>query len=991
MDNLFQKLMRGGSIAALFATMAATSAFGQQANDGDQTTTNSTGVEQVVVSASRISIAGYTAPTPVTVVGPEQLETNSYVDLADSVRDLPSVGNSTSAQNGSNSTVISGAPAGTSTINLRNLGTIRTLVLIDGQRVVQSNITGGVDINTIPTSLVQRVDVVTGGASASWGSDAVAGVVNFILNKNFTGFKANLEAGDNSADTYRQAKMEASWGTEFDGGRGHLILSGSYVNNPDTVYLGQMHWVKGTYLVNNPAYTSTNGQSQLIHENNVGQSQATPGGVILSSPAGTTAPANALAGIQFTGNGQVSPFNFGHTSGALAWGGDANFYTGQGPTNELAQPLRTYTAFAYGSYDVTSNIVASVQLNYGNSWSQNTGSLADSNGGITIYANNPYLPQSVAAAMAAGGIPSFTMGSLNSNNVPLTALSPSANAHSLGIPVNDDYRQQVRGVFTLEGAIGDNWSWNTYYQHGESRVWLRVIGNTNLNALALAQDPVQVTAGNVGSSGLPIGSIVCASTLTSPINGCQPLNVFGNGVASQAAVNYVDHFNTPGSDQYGNIDYENITLNEDVFSGSMQGTLPWGLAAGKPAVAFGGEYRKEGGRTTVDPRMSLAGGTTKWASGNFSPFAGQYNVEEGFAEVDAPLLKDDFVQSVDLQTAGRITNYSTSGLVETWKLGLNSQVNDDIRLRSTWSYDIRAPDLSELFSAGQENAAALIDPKTLRPVSAFSDSIGNPNLKPEEADTISGGVVLTPTFLPGFTASFDWYSINIHGYIYTLGSSSVVSECQAGNQAYCADLIYNGSSYPGALGTVISQPQNAGSETTSGLDFQADYVTDFLNGTLAWHLLGNYTDETTLNTPTFAYDFAGSLGGNALVTGGVPKFKGTLSATYVEGSWSGTIQTRMEGAAKLNNNWVSGTEVDDNDVPFNAYLDLRASYKWTDDIQFYGAVDNVLDTPPPNVALAAVAATNGVAGGNAYSNLMTRTDLYDALGRSIRVGVRFSY
>ena len=156
-------------------------------------------------------------------------------------------------------------------------------------------------------------------------------------------------------------------------------------------------------------------------------------------------------------------------------------------------------------------------------------------------------------------------------------------------------------------------------------------------------------------------------------------------------------------------------------------------------------------------------------------------------------------------------------------------------------------------------------------------------------------------------------------------------------------------------------------------------------------MLGNYTDETTLTAPTFAYDFAGSLGGNALVTGGVPKFKATLSATYAEGPWSGTVQTRMEGAAVLNNEWQSGVEVDNNNVPFNAYLDLRASYKWTDNIQFYGAVDNVLDTPPPSVAPAAVAAANGVAGGNPYSSLMTRTDLYDALGRSIRIGVRLSY
>ena len=251
--------------------------------------------------------------------------------------------------------------------------------------------------------------------------------------------------------------------------------------------------------------------------------------------------------------------------------------------------------------------------------------------------------------------------------------------------------------------------------------------------------------------------------------------------------------------------------------------------------------------------------------------------------------------------------------------------------------------------------------------------------------------MLTPSFLPGFTASVDWYSINIHGYVYTLGASTVVSQCAAGNQAYCADLVYNGINYPGALGTVITQPQNAAKETTSGVDFQADYSMALFTGTLNWHFVGNYTDETTLFTPTFTYDFVGALGGNQLVGSGVPKFKGTLAATYTEGPWIGTIQTRMEGGAVLNNAWQSGVQVDNNSVPFNAYLDLRASYSWNDNIQFYGAIDNVLDTPPPAVPEAAVAATGGVAAGNAYSSLLTRTDIYDALGRAFRIGIRVRY
>ena len=202
-----------------------------------------------------------------------------------------------------------------------------------------------------------------------------------------------------------------------------------------------------------------------------------------------------------------------------------------------------------------------------------------------------------------------------------------------------------------------------------------------------------VTAANRGNSGLAIGSIACRSTLTAPNNGCQPLDPFGEQTASQAALNYV---NGIGSNigQKGGLDTELILLNQDVLSGSMQGTLPWQLPAGSVAVAFGAEYRKEAGVTTADPR----GAASSWTNANFTNFpSSSYNVEEGFLEIDAPIIKNGIVESLDFNTAGRITSYSTSGMVETWKFGLTSQVNDYIRLRTTWSIDIRAPILTELF------------------------------------------------------------------------------------------------------------------------------------------------------------------------------------------------------------------------------------------------------------------------------------------------------
>ena len=199
---------------------------------------------------------------------------------------------------------------------------------------------------------------------------------------------------------------------------------------------------------------------------------------------------------------------------------------------------------------------------------------------------------------------------------------------------------------------------------------------------------MRVTTANVGSSGLPIGQIACASTLTNPTNRCQPLDVFGDDVASPAALQYINGPARSGQDAEVEI------LNQDVAAASLQGQLPWGLPAGRVAIAMGGEYRKEAASVTA---TALAEANA-FPNGNFKNFAGQYQVEEGFLEVNAPILKNVVVQSLDFNAAGRVTNYSTSGAVETWKLGLTSQVNDDIRLRTSWSFDIRAPDLSELFS-----------------------------------------------------------------------------------------------------------------------------------------------------------------------------------------------------------------------------------------------------------------------------------------------------
>jgi outer membrane receptor protein involved in Fe transport len=956
------KLLAASSMLAI-SSVAATAAFAQGAD-----------IEQVVVSASRISIAGYQQPTPVSVVGAAALAAAANADIGDTLRQMPSMGTSPTPEKGTNGNASNSGALGLSGVNLRNLGVNRNLVLLDGQRVVSAIATGGVDLSIIPSTLLQRVDVVTAGASAAWGSDAVSGVINLIINKSFTGFKASVDAQDNEYDNRRSYGFTATGGFDFDGGRAHVVGAVTYNNSPETVFQNSANWFQRPCVLANPAYTAGNKSlPQNLHYNNCGQNTVA-GGAVLSGP---------LVGLGFGPGGAPYRFIPGNntyynnagsflTSTADSVGGTPQQSTSAAQIGLLSFPLQQGTAFGYASYKITPDIQAGLMLNYGYDRAHSSSLTINASG--TIKTDNAYLDPTVQARMLALGLTSFAVQSNFTDGINLSNPGNLSNFYkTVGAPVAQSVRQMYRGVFTLDGALGDDWSWAASYQHSESHLHevdthIEIVGN-----LANAVDAVRVTTANVGASGAQVGSIVCRSSLTNPTNGCVPLNIMGTGVQSQGAVDYINDNN----------DWTFVNLQQDSAGASMQGKLPWDLlGAGAPSIAFGAEYRKEAIVATAayNPTNILLGG------GNFQPSRGEYNVEEGFAELDVPLIKNGIVQDLSASLAGRYTSYSISGAVQTWKLGLSSQVNDDVRLRTTWSYDIRAPNLGELFGSVPASGGT-IDPKTNATVSsALTDVYFNQNLQPEKSTTISGGVVLTPHWVPGLTMSFDWYSINVKGIIATPSSTITLNFCKQGIAAYCNNYQYTAAvsaSNPFGLNVVLLVPANNGFLTTSGLDFQADYTMDLFAGTLGLHLLGNYTDEETESVFGGAqFDLAGSMGGDSVFTGGVPKMHFNLGATYDQGPWSGTVQARYIGTARVNNNWTSGVQIDNNAVPAVAYMDLRGSYKWNDNIQFYGAVDDVWDTPPPTTV-----GTNPSTNGGSSTNV----SVYDTLGRMYHAGVRFNF
>ncbi len=946
---------RVGSLAlAISSTLCAAAAVAQNqppAAPGDMEL-----IDTVAVSASRIRLDGYDAPTPVTVIGGEAIAREARIDVGDLIRDLPSFGASSSPNNSQNQSLVTAGVAGLNLVSLRNLGFNRNLVLFDGQRVVASSVQGGVDISTIPSSLVERIEVVTGGASAAWGSDAVAGVVNILINKKFRGLEGHVEASDNFDSNHSQTKYELSWGTDLFDGRGSLILSGAYVDTPDEFYSYDIDGFKYQRLVNNPAFAPGNGQPRLIHADNVGLLRATPGGLITSGP---------LAGIHFVGQAATPEvFDAANQSrGFYTNGGTSN--TSEGDIGLVSAPSRGSTFFALGSFDVTDRIKASLQLNRGEFYSM-TNSWSDIKyGTVVIQADNPYIPQTIQDQMATLGLANFNLGTMN--HIP-NRPSLQDQRESLGYTVVEQTRTLERGVFSLDGEIGESWTWGAYYQHGESVTELNGLNNQQPSRYNLAVDAVRVTSANVGASGLPIGAIVCRSQLTTPTNGCSPLNVFGVGNASQDAIDYVTEVARHGGQQMEG------TLTQKTAALTFQGPLPFGLPAGNISTAFGIEYREEVGKQAASP----AAQASTFQLGNPKNFYGKYDTNEAFVEFNVPLLRDTGVKSLTFDAAGRLTDYSTSGKVETFKLGLSSQIVEDFRLRMSHSLDIRAPTLFNLFSTGLPVTGTGIDPNTGLGVSIFSTTKGNPTLAPEESTTQSIGFVYTPSWLSGMTVSVDYYDIKIEDAISQYNTNVTIEQCRLGNQVFCENLVFNGPN--GALSEVFVVPVNADQEETSGIDLSLDYRTFVGPGAMNVSLIGNYMFEHVIESLGQPYEFTGSIGGDSRYQG-APQLNLTSSVTYIQGGWSGTAQVRVVGEAELVH--VFGPlDVDDNDVPARYYLDLRGSYKFDNGLQIYGALDNLLDKSPPVVPF--------YEGGSGFETPFT--DMYhDAFGRVWRFGLRMKY
>lgn len=954
-------------------------------------------VDEIVVTGSRIERSGYAAPTPVSVITNKEIKAEVPANIADFVNTLPAVrGSSTPAT--SNGFLSSGL-AGISSVNLRALGATRTLVLFDGQRSVASATNGQVDVNTFPQALIKRVEVVTGGASSAYGSDAVSGVVNFILDRDFTGFSGEYEYGVTTYGDAPNHKVSLAAGLPFAGGRGHFIVSGEYFTQKGIQSIDRAWNDSGFFQIDNPNYSAaacTDASAATICyparivQSGIGTSQFTPGGLISAGPFrgtyfGTINPA--------TGRATTGELAFGQVNGQWMVGGDY-LYTRQGHLSSASlQPSEErVSAFSRLSYEFDEAIELFGQFAYsrynGRSFYQQTPSAgvtiqvapSAANGGLV----NAYLPQSfldrVNAYNATAATPVSTVRIGTSNaGIPPQGSNNSREVFRLVLGAN--------GKFDL---LDRNWNWDAYYQKGVTRTDELLTNAWNTGRFALATDAVVAPAGN--AAGIAAGTIICRSTLADPSNGCVPINRIGVGGVTPAALDYIFYGGRqPRREQ---------TLKQDVVAINVSTNNLIDLWAGPISLAMGAEYRRESVSGTVDPlfRPKVANGvsTPTWIYGNYVPTFGKYNVKEIYIETVVPLFR-----GADFNGAFRLTDYSTSGSVSTWKTGLTWQFIEDIKLRGTYSRDIRAPNLSELFAApnGRTNAVNVpIGGGALRTDQFLEVGIGNPRLKPEVATTFGLGAIFTPRFLPGFAASVDYFNIRLSNAISTIFVDTLIEQCyEQGKAPACQAITTTGGrgvTTPSlAITNIEIFPTNFVSIKSQGIDFEMSYQRPLGAGKLQLRALVTrnlslYTNNG-IDAPTEA------AGEN---TGALPNWSYRFSLGYDVGRWSLGIVGRGVSGGTYNNSFVTcvadcplstvvNRTINRNDIAGAIYFDLLANRSFqVNRMKFEGflSIRNIFNVDPVLVGI-------GPTGNNTPAFPQTNRALYDVLGRVFRLGLRVRF
>ncbi len=610
-------------------------------------------------------------------------------------------------------------------------------------------------------------------------------------------------------------------------------------------------------------------------------------------------------------------------------------------------PVERYSTLAHATFDVSDAVQLFAEGSYAHVESRFQSLASRNPGNITIQRDNAFLPADVVTRLTAANQTSFSFGRIGNDIGPLTA---------------DINRETYRMATGLSGVVS-TLKWDVSYQYGRTNYHALNEGIQILDNFARAVDAVRG----------PNGAIVCRSTLTAPGNGCIPLNLFGENRFSQAAVDYA----------YGTSE-QRTKLTQHVAGANLRGevlTLP----GGPLSFAVGGEYRVEDVYGTADP-ISVA---LRFANVPGVPIDGPaLKVKEGYVEFGAPLLANvPFFHSLALNGAARVTDYSTSGSVTTWKVGGVWEPVDFLRFRGTRSRDIRAPNFFEIYSPISSSFQLVTDPQ--RGNASFLTPVqigGNTALQPEIANTLTAGIVLSAG--RRFQLAVDYYDIDLKGAISTLGAQVIVTRCVAGATEFCSLITRDAG---GAITSISNVNLNLGGLKTRGLDIEASGRVPLGGGELSLRVLGTYVfDLKTIDITGSVVDRAGMNGSPVSQPSGVPRFQGNAALTWSDDRFSATAQMRYVAKGVYNATLIGpgqagyaptlANSISDNHVAAVAYVNLNASYRVVSDgnrkVELFAVVNNLLDRDPPNNLPSSFGPTNPV--------------LYDVVGRAFKIGVRFA-
>ena len=944
-------------------------------------------LETIIVTGSRVISDAANSPTPVTVMSAKQLRDTTPGNLADGLNKLPIFqGSQSIGRPGDGS-----ANYSSNTLNLRNFGNQRTLVLLDGHRATPSNSDGSVDIDTLPQMLVTRIDIVTGGASAVYGSDAVTGVVNFVLDKKFDGLRLDANAGISTFGDAMSYNLGAAGGTELFGGRGHFEASLEYrhrdpVNQSARPYGPPSTYeaLVGTGAANNPFAFIADGR----------RPNSSVGGVI-----GTCVPACPLAaGTYFATDGVLSPYypgipgatdaNGNPTAGTgnLNSGGDGAY----SPYGTLFDGYHQGTMFSRFSYDLADNITFHVQGQaseaYSFGWYFPQKVTPSAGQADLIYKNNAFLSAAVQTQLGNNGTNPIQNAAANPAVQPSNTFQLGEFLIGLG-QTEMNAAASVNRVLSIQTGfngtiLNGRFNWDLFFTHGENRLAEDLINNQNYQHTYAAEDAVLLPGGNAACYA------ATQAATAAQYAGCVPIDLFGPTAVTRAATNYI--FQTTDF-------HETNVLND--MGGSIAGKVldEW---AGPITAALSVEARFADYNVSTNAPVTTVNCTglrlcssllPLYAQPVLAPVHASDNVWELALETEVPVIRDiPLIQKLDLNLAGRYTDYSVSGSVQTWKIGFDWNVISSLRVRGTTSIDIRAPTLTDLFQPATVAVTGFIDNHTSYTTTLFNVTQGNPSLVPEVSRTYTVGTVWTPDFVHGLTMSLDYYRIHMDNAIGQVNPTNAavqnLCESSGGTSPYCAlyqrPLPFSNHSTANFPTEIFTLNLNTASVQTEGFDFETNYgwqMSDLVEdwkGSWTARLLATY-QPVILQSVAFP--------GSPTTRSADPHTRVTAFLNYALDDWSfGLEDMWISGFSQvagpitaIANNWFNPHVNSWNTVD----LDISRNFEMAGtDMTGYFVIQNLFNTSPAYVP-------NGTIG-QVYPVFYSGYSSQNPMGRYFTIGLR---